>query len=82
MDDVCSLSDEVVRYFSSKGPRTDVQVAMMDRHIKKERDKIRSRWSEDEKSVRAQRAGAVPRPVELVPLIQDFQHRKVKPLND
>ena len=83
MCDVCSLPDDVVRYFSSKGPRTDVQVAMMDRHIEKERDKIRSGWTEDERAVRAQRAGAAPpRPVELSPIIQDFHHRKVKPIND
>lgn len=83
ISDVCRLPDEVVRYFSSKGPRTDVQVALMDHHITTERDRIRESWTVEEREVRAKRAGSVPQTVELSPINDScFHHRKVKAIND
>ena len=83
ISDVCRLPAEVVRYFSSKGPRTDVQVALMDHHITTERARIRDSWTPSERVVRAKRAGSVPQTVELSPINDEcFYQRKVKTTND
>ena len=86
ISDVCRLPDEVVRYFSSKGPRTDVQVALMDYHIATERDRSKDSWTQAERAIRAKRAGSyhlVPQAVELTPINDEvFYQRKVKAIND
>ena len=82
--DVCSLSDEAVRYLSARGPRTDAEVALFDSHIRRSCAEIQMSWSDKEKKTRAIRAGATFPPVEIT-FVDDtsmFARKVKREIND
>lgn len=62
---MCLISD-----LFSKGPRNDAEEAILDAHIKEASKQIRDAWTDEERELRASKAGSPIRQPAEVPIVE------------
>jgi hypothetical protein len=56
--------DDLISYLFARGPRNNAEEAILDEHIREASERIRNAWSDEERYVRASKAGS-PLPEEV-----------------
>ena len=50
--------DDLISYLFARGPRNNAEEAILDEHIREASERIRNAWSDEERYVRASKAGS------------------------
>ena len=50
--------DDLISYLFARGPRNDAEEAILDEHIKEASERIRNSWTDEERYLRASKAGS------------------------